>query len=199
MRDGRKAESIASVSGFATRGVSADVVRLLVAEHELWTGEGVLRETRRILTERFGVPDEIGWRLRQRHVEPLPELSSPVDVRGPDDETVPASAIAAEAKIRVSGDMDLLNVADQVDALRIMTPGTLQEEVRQLKNASRRESVQDAHFSRGRFCQVRKLIRFSLETGAAWHEQIARRFVRPDRPCQRPRHGSDVPARQRKR
>jgi hypothetical protein len=36
MRDGRKAESIASVSGFATRGVSADFVRLLVAEHELF-------------------------------------------------------------------------------------------------------------------------------------------------------------------
>jgi predicted nucleic acid-binding protein len=63
-----------------------------------------LRETRRIPTERFGVPDEIGWRLHQRHAEPLPESGSPVDVRDPDDETVLASAIAAEAKIWVSGD-----------------------------------------------------------------------------------------------
>jgi len=36
------------VSGFATRGLSADVVRLLSAKHELLTGEVVLKETRRV-------------------------------------------------------------------------------------------------------------------------------------------------------
>ena len=38
------------VSGFATRGLSSDVVRLLMAEHELLTSEVVLEETRRVLT-----------------------------------------------------------------------------------------------------------------------------------------------------
>jgi putative PIN family toxin of toxin-antitoxin system len=122
------------VSGFATRGLSADVVRLLLAEHELLTGEVVLDETRRVLTEKFGVPeekaDEIGGLLRRRHVEPVPDSGSPVEVRDPDDEIVLASAIAAEAEILVTGDKDLLDVADQVDALRIMTPRTFWEEVR---------------------------------------------------------------------
>jgi hypothetical protein len=113
------------------------------------------------------VPDEIGWRLRQRHVEPLPESGSPGEVRDPDDETVLASAIGAEAEILIIGDKDLLDVADQVDALRITTPPAFREEVRQFEKASRRESVQDAHVSRGRFCQVRTLIRPILETGAA--------------------------------
>jgi len=127
------------VSGFATRGLSADVVRLLLSEHELLTGEVVLEETRRVLTEKFGVPEEkvgeIERLLRQRHVEPIPDEGPPVEVRDPDDETVLASAIAAKAEVLVTGDKDLLDVAGQVEGLsdeplRIMTPRTFWEEVR---------------------------------------------------------------------
>ena len=132
------------VSGFATRGLSADVVRLLLAEHELLTGEVVLEETRRVLTEKFGVPDEkadqIERLLRRRHVEPVPDPESPasdppVEVRDPDDETVLASAIAAGAEILITGDKDLLDVADEVESLsaeslRIMTPRTFWEKIR---------------------------------------------------------------------
>lgn len=122
------------VSGFATRGLSADLVRLLLAEHELLTGEVVLEETRRVLTEKFGVPgdtaDQIESLLRRRHVEPVPDSKPPVEVRDPDDEIVLASAIAAEAEILITGDKDLLDVAGRVDALRIMTPRTFWEEVR---------------------------------------------------------------------
>ena len=127
------------VSGFATRGLSADVVRLLLAEHELLTGEVVLEETRRVLTEKFGVPeekaDEIEGLLRRRHVEPLPESDPPVEVRDSDDEIVLASAIAAGAEILITGDKDLLDVADELErlsaeSLRIMTPRTFWDEVR---------------------------------------------------------------------
>lgn len=132
------------VSGFATRGLSADVVRLLLAEHELLTGEVVLEETRRVLTEKFGVPDEkadqIEGLLRRRHVEPVPDPGSPAsdpptEVRDPDDEIVLASAIAAGAEILITGDKDLLDVADEVESLsaeslRIMTPRAFWEEVR---------------------------------------------------------------------
>lgn len=122
------------VSGFATRGLSADVVRLLLAEHELLTGEVVLKETRRVLTEKFGVPEEkadgIERLLRQRHVEPIPESDSPVEVRDPDDEIVLATAIAAEAEILITGDSDLLDIAAETQALRIMTPRTSWEEAR---------------------------------------------------------------------
>jgi putative PIN family toxin of toxin-antitoxin system len=122
------------VSGFATRGLSADVVRLPLSEHGLLTGEVVVEETRRVLTEKFGVPkgkaDQIERLLRRRHVEPVPDSDSPVEVRDPDDEVVLASAIAAGAEILVTGDNDLLDVADQVESLRIMTPRTFWEEVR---------------------------------------------------------------------
>jgi putative PIN family toxin of toxin-antitoxin system len=122
------------VSGFATRGLSADLVRLLLGEHELLTGEVVLEKTRRVLTEKFGVPeeraDQIEGLLRRRHVDPVPEEGPSVEVRDPHDEIVLASAIAAEAEILITGDKDLLDVAGQVDALRIMTPRMFWEEMR---------------------------------------------------------------------
>lgn len=122
------------VSSFATRGLSADVVRLLMAEHTLLTGEVVLEETRRVLTQKFGVPTEkaaeIERLLRRYHVEPVPSSGSPVEVRDPDDEVVLVSALAAEAEILVTGDSDLLDVADETEPLRIMTPRMFWEEVR---------------------------------------------------------------------
>ena len=122
------------VSGFSTRGLSADIVRHLMAEHELLTGEVILEETRRVLAEKFGVPEgktrEIERLLRRHHVEPVPETGPPVEVRDPDDELVLASAIAADAEILVTGDSDLLDIAGQVEALRVMTPRTFWEEVR---------------------------------------------------------------------
>ena len=114
------------VSGVATRGLSADVVRLLLAEHELLTSEVVLEEIRRVLTEKMGVPEkrvqEIERLLRRHHVEPTSDEEPPVEVRDPDDEVVLASAIAAGADVLVTGDQDLLAVADEVEFLQIMTP-----------------------------------------------------------------------------
>jgi putative PIN family toxin of toxin-antitoxin system len=122
------------VSGFATRGLSADVVRLLLAEHELLTGEVILTETRRVLTEMFGVPEEKAEEserlLPQRRVEPIPDSDPSVKIRDPDNEGVLASPTAAEAEVLVTGNNDLLDVADQSDALRILTPRTFWEEGR---------------------------------------------------------------------
>jgi predicted nucleic acid-binding protein len=53
-----------------------------------------------------------------------------VEVRDPDDEVVLPSAIAADADVLVTGDSDLFDIADQVKALRIMTPRRFWEEVR---------------------------------------------------------------------
>ena len=44
------------VSGFATRGLCSDVIRLVLAEHELITGEVVLAELKQVLNRRFSCP-----------------------------------------------------------------------------------------------------------------------------------------------
>jgi predicted nucleic acid-binding protein len=58
-----------------------------------------------------------------------------VEVRNPDDKLALASAVAAGADILITGDKDLLDIADPVErlqglSLRIMTPRTFWEEVR---------------------------------------------------------------------
>lgn len=44
------------VSGFTARGLCADVIRLVLAEHELITGEVVLIEIERVLSKKIGLP-----------------------------------------------------------------------------------------------------------------------------------------------
>jgi len=122
------------VSSFATRGLSADVVRLVLADHDLLTSDDVLAETRRVLREKFGVPtdtvNDIEQLLRRHHVEPTPEADPPVPVRDPDDGPVLATAITARAHVLVTGDSDLLDGVDQVESLRIMTPREFWETAR---------------------------------------------------------------------
>lgn len=121
------------VSGLATRGLSADVVRLVMSQHELVTGEVVLDELRRVLTEKFGLPTEdavtIDQLLRRYHVEPTSRAQLPVEVRDPDDAIVLATAIAAKADVLVTGDRDLLDVASEVASPRILKPRAFWDEV----------------------------------------------------------------------
>lgn len=45
------------VSAFTTRGLGADVFRLVLAEHELIVGRIVLEELRGVLREKIGLPE----------------------------------------------------------------------------------------------------------------------------------------------
>ena len=47
------------VSAFATRGLCADLVNAILAEHELVVGETVLRELQRVLKQKLRVPADI--------------------------------------------------------------------------------------------------------------------------------------------
>jgi len=128
------ADTIFLVSAFATRGLSADVFQLILSKHELQTGEFNLMELRRILREKLKLPqpvaDEVDNLLRQHHVEPVPEQPSEFIVRDPDDRWVLASARNAGAQILITGDKDLLDVADQIDSIHILTPRGFWELVR---------------------------------------------------------------------
>lgn len=104
------------VSAYTARGMSADLLRFILAAHQLVTGEVNLEELRRVLKERFLVSSEdvaeIEAALRAETVVPRPAEPSAIPVRDPDDRWVLACAIAAGADMLVTGDQDLLAVAD---------------------------------------------------------------------------------------
>jgi uncharacterized protein len=121
------------VSALATRGLCADVLTLVLAEHDLILGEQVLTELRRVLEKKLRVPrrrvEEVEAFLRaQAHVaeggaRPLIKVRDPADVK------VLAEAVSGQADILVTGDRDLLDIAAKAP-LRIVTPRGFWELVR---------------------------------------------------------------------
>ena len=102
------------VSAVATRGLSADVVRLVVAQHDLLTGAVNLAELQRVLRDKLRAPAktirELDALLRTHTIIPKPATLLAVAVRDPDDAWVLASAVAAAADVLVTGDRDLLDL-----------------------------------------------------------------------------------------
>lgn len=122
------------VSAVATRGLCADLLHLVLAEHELIVGETVLGELGRVLRDKLRVPsgpiDEYDALLRQearvivRDAAPLA-----VSIRDGSDLPVLAEAVAGQAQVLVSGDADLLNAVVEVP-LEILSPRGLWERLR---------------------------------------------------------------------
>jgi putative PIN family toxin of toxin-antitoxin system len=113
------------VSAVATRGLSADVLRLVVAEHELLTGAVNLSELERVLREKLRAPtrtirDLVGF-LETHTIIPKPKAVLDVAVRDPDDRWVLASAVEGAADVLITGDRDLLDLGDRAP-LRIVDP-----------------------------------------------------------------------------
>ena len=121
------------VSAFMARGLCADLMRVVLAEHELVTGEVNLRELGRVLTDKFHAPttlvSSIDSQLRDQTVIPLPDTPSTIAVRDPDDAWVLATALTSGADMLVTGNQDLLEVAGLVQ-LPILTPRLAWEQLR---------------------------------------------------------------------
>ncbi|MBZ5631170.1 MAG: putative toxin-antitoxin system toxin component, PIN family [Acidobacteriia bacterium] len=113
------------VSAFATRGLCADLLAHILAEHELITGEVVIVELRRALRDKLKLPaSTIGALedlLREQVVVPRPAQPYPLPIRDPADRWVLATALAGKADVLVAGDSDLLDIAPRAP-LRIIDP-----------------------------------------------------------------------------
>ena len=121
------------VSAVATRGICADLLRIVASEHELVVGEVVLAELRRVLETRMRLPveriDEVEKFLRTHEVVPTPAEMDPIVVRDEADRWVLANARAAQTDVLVTGDADLLAVAANA-GVHIVTPREFWEELR---------------------------------------------------------------------
>ena len=114
------------VSAFTARGLCADLIEVILADHQLMTGEVVLGELKRVLKKKLKIPEskvsDVVKFLRNHHVEPTPDNPSKVKVRDEDDRWILESAIRAKADILVTGDKDLLDISKKVPQLRIISP-----------------------------------------------------------------------------
>ena len=113
------------ISAFATRGLSSDVLNLVLSDHQLVLGETVLSELGRVLRAKFKVPadiiEETAAFLRSQAVvvSSAPPLDLPI--RDKDDVPVLSEAAHGLAELFVTGDQDLLSIAEHAP-LPILSP-----------------------------------------------------------------------------
>jgi putative PIN family toxin of toxin-antitoxin system len=113
------------VSAIATRGICADLLNVVLADHTLAVGETVLAELREVLRRKLRLPAALAaeaenfLRLHARVVvaTELPDIA----IRDPGDRFVLAEAVAAGVDVLVTGDHDLLDVAGRA-TIRILSP-----------------------------------------------------------------------------
>ena len=114
------------VSAFTARGLCADLLEVILADHQLITGEIVLNELERVLIKKLRVPQNKVSKtllfLRKYQIESIPDKPSDVKVRDEDDRWVLESAFRAKSDILVTGDKDLLVISKSISQLKIISP-----------------------------------------------------------------------------
>ena len=120
-------------SAAATRGLCADVLREVLASHELLISAHVLRELRRVLRNKFGVEqdliDEFIWLMSQDNVLARPRKIPNVEIQDQDDLPILSAAISAQADVFVTGDKEILDIG-QIENLAILSPRQFWEKLK---------------------------------------------------------------------
>jgi predicted nucleic acid-binding protein len=100
------------VSAFLARGLCADLLRLVLAEHTLVSSEVVISELRDVLGRKGKLPiaqiKAIETFLRDQPIAPRPEQTLELGLIDADDEWVVASAVLIDADLFVTGDQGVL-------------------------------------------------------------------------------------------
>lgn len=113
------------VAAFSARGLCSDVLAHVLSEQRLVLPDAVRDETLRILTDKFKLPsealDSVVAVLDRCEAAAASGDPSPVPVRDPDDERILADAVGAGVQVMVTGDKDLLDVAEQ-SPIPILSP-----------------------------------------------------------------------------
>jgi putative PIN family toxin of toxin-antitoxin system len=112
-------------SAVATRGLCADVLREVLARHDLIISDALLKELKRVLQKKFSVPSQLisGFiaMLQQDTILAAPIDSPRIQIKDKDDIIILAAALSGEAELFITGDKELLELG-KVGNLTIISP-----------------------------------------------------------------------------
>ncbi len=112
-------------SAAVARGLCADVLREVLAEHELVVCPQIVAELRRILRKKFGIPGELVEDflrlLEQDTISCRPSGLPKVRLKDKDDLGILAAARDANAAVIVTGDKELQNLG-RFEDVQIVSP-----------------------------------------------------------------------------
>lgn len=126
-------------SAAATRGLCADVLREVLAEHELVVCNQVLSELERVLRDRFGLPisliSDFLSLIQQDSIRAGSSRLPKVALEDQADLTILAAAIDAGASALVTGDKEI-QALREVSGLRILSPRQFWDALRSSEDAA---------------------------------------------------------------
>ena len=115
------------VSAVGTRGLCADVLQTVLAEHELVVGEAVLSELRRVLQKKMRLSPDLAGEMDdflRREGEIVSEAAAvSITPRDPNDAAVLGQAMAGRIDVLVTGDQDLLELEGKLPFLVVNPRG----------------------------------------------------------------------------
>lgn len=99
-------------SAIATRGLCADLLQTVLAEHELIVGTQVLKELEDVLSRKFRLHNDVRKEylalLRGEGEVVSGSVRAKTKLRDKDDEKIVANALAGKADVFITGDRELL-------------------------------------------------------------------------------------------
>ncbi len=113
------------IAALATRGICADLLRLVLVDHQLLASKAVFRQLRGVLITRLGLPralaDQVIPFLRERAEVCEPRLLAIRTSAESDYDQILGAALEGQADVLVTGDRDLLAI-DNRASVRITDP-----------------------------------------------------------------------------
>jgi len=121
-------------SAVATRGLCADVLRSVLAEHELVICPQIISELQRVLKDKFSLPrqvvnDFIRW-VREDSILCEPGNLPAIKLKDKDDLGILSAALGAGVNVIVTGDKEMQMVG-MVAGIKIMSPRQFWQELTQ--------------------------------------------------------------------
>jgi putative PIN family toxin of toxin-antitoxin system len=128
------------VSAVATRGLCADLLIVILAEHDLVLGATVLAELQQVLARKIGVPKDTirdldAFLRSQATIVPAGPVTAHASLEGPDAQVL-GEAVAGGGAVLVTGDRGLLALRNP--PVEIVSPRRLWERLRSSPKGSRR-------------------------------------------------------------
>jgi len=122
-----------SVAAVATRGLCADVLRDVLAHHDLIVSEDLFGEVDRVLGGKLGVPaetvSEIVTLLRESGSVSMPPRTIDLAISGPADRALISAALEGKADLFVTGDQELLGLT-KLEKMDVVSPRMFWERIR---------------------------------------------------------------------
>ena len=128
----------ALISAFITRGLCADIFRIILSEHDLILSTHVLSELEVVLKQKIILPQNqitsILKFLRTFEIVANHTLPKKIELRDENDIPVLAAALNSLSDIIVTGDKDLLDVSDKY-GIKIVNPRIFFQIIRRINDS----------------------------------------------------------------